>query len=282
MERHRNPSDSEAKHFSAVVELRQYALHPGRRDVLIELFDRAFVETQEAVGMKVIGQFRDLDRPDRFIWLRGFEDMEQRRSALTAFYDGPVWAAHRDAANATMIDSDDVLLLRPAWPGAGFDLAGATRERTTTVTQALAAVSGPGLIAELSGPAENRGPQEPGQENSPVVLATIFHISPAGEAEFTTLFEREAAPLLARLGAPLIAAFVTEHAENTFPRHPVRENENVLAAFARFADAAAHTRYQAALAASGEWRKVSARLAPHFSQPAETLRLSPTSRSLLR
>ena len=48
----------------SVIELRQYMLHPGQRDALIELFDREFVETQEAVGMRVIGQFRDLGRPD--------------------------------------------------------------------------------------------------------------------------------------------------------------------------------------------------------------------------
>ncbi len=43
-----------------VVELRQYTLHPGKRDVLIDLFDREFLETQEEVGMRIIGQFRDL------------------------------------------------------------------------------------------------------------------------------------------------------------------------------------------------------------------------------
>lgn len=52
-----------------VVELRRYTLHPGRRDVLIDLFDRELVESQEAVGMAVLGQFRDLDDPDRFVWL---------------------------------------------------------------------------------------------------------------------------------------------------------------------------------------------------------------------
>ena len=30
---------------SPIVELRRYTLHPGRRDTLIELFDREFVET---------------------------------------------------------------------------------------------------------------------------------------------------------------------------------------------------------------------------------------------
>src|SRR5687767_8379878 len=89
-----------------IVELRLYTLHPGSREVLIELFDREFVESQEAVGMKIIGQFRDLSDPNRFIWLRGFRDMTTRAQALTSFYTGPVWKTHRDVANATMIDSD--------------------------------------------------------------------------------------------------------------------------------------------------------------------------------
>ncbi|HEY1385444.1 MAG TPA: hypothetical protein VGF43_17605, partial [Dongiaceae bacterium] len=44
-----------------VTELRQYTLHPGQRDALIDLFDREFVETQEDAGIRVMGQFRDLD-----------------------------------------------------------------------------------------------------------------------------------------------------------------------------------------------------------------------------
>src|SRR5882724_4235763 len=73
-----------------IVELRQYTLHPGKRDVLIDLFDREFVESQEALGMKVIGQFRNLDNPNRFVWLRGFQDMPSRAQALKDFYGGPV------------------------------------------------------------------------------------------------------------------------------------------------------------------------------------------------
>lgn len=96
-----------------IVELRQYTLHPGRRDDLIELFEREFVEPQEAAGMELLGTFRDARRPDRFVWLRGFTDMESRKQALTDFYGGPVWQEHRNAANDTMLDSDNVLLLRP-------------------------------------------------------------------------------------------------------------------------------------------------------------------------
>ncbi|MEV4282445.1 NIPSNAP family protein [Actinoplanes xinjiangensis] len=99
-----------------IVELRQYTLHPGRRDDLIALFDREFVEPQEESGMAVLGRFRDRDRPDRFVWLRGFPDMAVRLRGLREFYGGPVWKEHGPAANDTMLDSDDVLLLREIVP----------------------------------------------------------------------------------------------------------------------------------------------------------------------
>jgi NIPSNAP len=103
-----------------VVELRRYTLHPGRRDDLVHLFEREFVETQQAVGLQVLATFVDPARPDTFVWLRGFAGMAERLQGLQAFYGGPVWQTHRDEANATMIDSDDVLLLRPItpWPAA--------------------------------------------------------------------------------------------------------------------------------------------------------------------
>jgi hypothetical protein len=96
-----------------IYELRQYTLHPGRRDTLIELFEREFVESQEALGMRLVGTFRDLGDPDKFVWVRGFPDMPSRAQALSDFYYGPVWRTFSKEANATMIDSDDVLLLRP-------------------------------------------------------------------------------------------------------------------------------------------------------------------------
>ncbi|RSM77008.1 NIPSNAP family protein [Kibdelosporangium aridum] len=97
-----------------IVELRQYTLKPGARDTLVDIFEKHFVHTQEVLGITLIGLFYDLDDPDRFVWLRGFEDMAKRKEALIAFYEqGEAWKTHGRAANATMLDSDDVLLLEP-------------------------------------------------------------------------------------------------------------------------------------------------------------------------
>ncbi|HET7923587.1 MAG TPA: NIPSNAP family protein [Rhodanobacteraceae bacterium] len=138
--RYREPMES------AVLELRQYTLHPGRRDELIDLFEREFVESQEAVGMELVGTFRDLERPNRFVWIRGFPDMASRAASLQAFYGGPVWAAHREAANATMIDSDNVLLLRPAADDGGFDRSPTSRSQSLVLA----------TICHLAAPADDR------------------------------------------------------------------------------------------------------------------------------
>ncbi|MDX8526268.1 NIPSNAP family protein [Mesorhizobium sp. MSK_1335] len=244
---------------SPVVELRQYTLKPGQRETLIALFDREFVETQEATGMTVIGQFRDLDRPDMFVWLRGFEDMRTRKDALSAFYGGPVWAAHRDAANATMIDSDDVLLLKPAWAGAGFDLSGLQRSTAAGAESMSDGSRLPGFV-EIS----------------------IHHLRPGTEAGFAERFQAEAVPQLAANGARLLGAFISEHSENTFPRLPVRAADNVFIIVTGFDDDDAHAGYRAALAASPAWRAVREALQVDSTKPLETLRLTPTARSLLR
>src|SRR5713101_5132138 len=116
----RAQTDGSASAPDTVMELRQYTLHPGERDVLIDVFERNFVEGQEVEGMRIIGSFRDLDNPDRFVWLRSFPDMGARAAALNGFYHGPVWKAHSAVANATMVDAANVLLLRAARPGTGF------------------------------------------------------------------------------------------------------------------------------------------------------------------
>lgn len=191
----------------AVIELRQYTLHPGRRDDLIALFEREFVETQEAAGMILIGQFRDLDDPDRFVWLRGFRDMAARKSALEAFYGGPAWRAHRETANATMIDSDNVLLLRPLDGAAGFTLG----ER--------------GAIGEDR--------PSPGR-----ILAGVHALTGPGDP-LPVRFLETGRPVLKDAGAASVAVFGTKHVANTFPALPVRECEEVLVWIAAFADPAA-------------------------------------------
>jgi NIPSNAP protein len=237
-----------------VVELRQYTLHQGMRDTLIELFDKEFVESQEALGMKIVGQFRDINDPSRFVWLRGFRDMPSRAEALKSFYSGPVWKAHSKAANATMIDSDNVLLLCPARPTSGFSFENSQRPALGT--------------SDI--------PKE-------LIVATIYYFSAPSDVDFADFFERSMKPVLRDSGASILAYFITESSENTFPALPVREGERVFVWFSRFRDEAAYEDHAIALVRSPSWRDVVLKeLACRLKDPPEVLRLSPTARSQLR
>lgn len=168
---------------SPVVELRQYTLKPGARDTLVSLFEAEFVESQEELGIAIGGIFHDLDNPDRFVWMRGFASIEERKDALTAFYFGSeAWKRHGRAASATMVDSDDVLLLRPTDPP--------------------------------------RPPHPPGADRNERVIITVWlHRPGEGTCNWLT---RDIQPVLARALGTTVAAWRTEPAQNSFPALPVR------------------------------------------------------------
>jgi hypothetical protein len=232
-----NPVDTAC----TVVELRRYALHRGARETLIELFEREFVETQEAVGIRVLGTFRDVDDPDSFVWLRGFANMSARAVGLRAFYEGPVWAEHRSAAAATMIDSDNVLLLRP--------------------------------LNKASQLAMNRRQRPPTSAATGFASITICPLQSARVDAFRDIFDREIAPALDRTGANVRATFVTDHSFNNYPRLPVREAE-VFVWLSLFADEEAQVEHAARL-------DLRTTPTEHLADDIETIRLEPTARSLL-
>jgi NIPSNAP protein len=272
-----------------IVELRQYTLFPGRRDELIELFEREFVTGQEAAGITLLGSFRDLGDPDRFVWLRGFPDMAARAVALAAFYGGPVWRRHREAANATMIDSDDVLLLRPVGdapllgggssaassasgvPASGFPASASSAPGfpAPAFPDPASSASGfpaPGFPASASSASGFPAPASSAAASSaPGFPSSAFRSSGFSSSDefgltvclgaapfgeaFTGFFEGRVRPLLTSSGAVPLAVLRTEYAANNFPALPIREGEHAFVWLTRGAPGAAQR-----LAADELWR----------------------------
>jgi quinol monooxygenase YgiN len=235
---------------AGIADLRQYTLHPGRRDDLIDLFESHFVAGQEDAGMHIVGQFRDLDDPDRFVWLRAYDSWSARGEALAAFYYGPVWQAHRDRANATLIDSDDALLLRPVQLGPGYPRFG-------------------------TAPCDDVEPTS-------VVGITVVYRDRAVDAPFCELIVNDVASVLSDTGGEAVAVLVSDPSPNNFPALPLRD-ENAVAWINRFEDDAAYAEHRRQLSDSPVWRN---ELLPTLLQtaklPMQQLRLRPTPRSQLR
>ncbi len=232
-----------------VIELRQYKLEPGTRDAFVALFEDKLLDSQEAVGMRLVGQFRDRDDGDRFTWIRAFADMPARERALNNFYFGPIWKANRGAANPMLIDNDNVLLLRPAAPGLGF---------------------GPAAARNVAAPPK-------------AVWAIIEYLWKAPDEGFASLFRDRMKPALEAAGVDVLGAYVPVDAPNGFPQLPVREDRKLLVWFVRgeshddLADKLHRARQ------SARWQgDIAAALGAAEERVPQILHLDPTPQSALR
>ena len=176
--------------------------------------------------------------------------MPRRTQALKAFYGGPVWKAHREVANSTMIDSDNVLLLRPAHASSGFQLDRSIRPA-------------PGMSNSSEG----------------IFVATIFYFDAPVGVTFIDFFERELKPALTNVGAPVLAYFVTETSANTFPALPVREGEHVFVWFSAFGGSAKYEDFATGFAQRAD---LAGELNSYLKRSPQILKLSATARSRLR
>lgn len=235
----------------AVFELRRYRLRPGGREPLIKLFDSEFVEPQEALGMRIEGAFRDVGDPDAFVWVRSFKDMKARTEALKSFYSSAIWKKHGPAVNATMLNSDNVLLLKPAGNVQPF-CHNLSREQEVERTKSQG-----------------------------FVVVNICSLAPRTEDEFAKFFNENALPIMQDAGARVEAVFVTERGVNGFPRLPVREGETVLVWLECHKDEESAARYRERLSQNVSWTDdVYPRMDGQCWRRIEAAHLIPASRSL--
>jgi hypothetical protein len=236
-----------------VVELRQYTTLPGKRDALIQLYEDQFIESQEAAGISLPGQFRVVGFPNRFDWLQGFSSMPARKADFEAFYGGAAWKSLRNEVNSLLLENGNVILLHPAHDGSGFPAPPPRPPRGNT-----AAPKG-------------------------LVVATIYYLGSNGGAQFDASFERTIRPVVSAHGASVIATFVTDHTPNNFPKLPVREDVNLFVWFACFADESAYNTYGRSLSDDPRWWTVEGEFAlDGMYIPPEVDVLQPTPRSSLR
>jgi hypothetical protein len=241
------PAMTNASTGFTVVELRRYTLKDGGREAFVRYFDTLFPEAFQQLGAIALGQFTEPHDANKFTWMRAFRSMDARAIANAGFYYGPVWKEHREKLNGLMVDSDDVLLLRPLGPGHGVTLLGAVDPV-----------------------------REPGGAQGAVV-AQIFAL---GKAD-ADAFAQSAGPVFARYraaGAREAGLLATLDAPNNFPQLPVRTDGHYLVWLGLFENLQSAERFRALagqaaaeLAQSGQLR-----------EPPTLLVLQPTSRSRLR
>ena len=178
------------KDFQA-IEFRRYTIKPGARQHFAQYFDTYFPDAFEQQGAIVAGSFLERRDQNGFTWIRGFHSIDARAVLNAAFYYGPLWKEHRQAVNALIDDSDNVMLLRPLTPDRGIPILPAV----DPVTEANGAQG--------------------------VVVAQIFSV----KSDSVEVFAKDAEPTFAAYratGAREAGVLVTLDLKNNFPQLPVR------------------------------------------------------------
>ena len=188
-----NEAMDHTKHLTdfQVIEFRRYTIKDGERQHFAEYFESYFPEAFQQMGAIVFGQFFERKNPVGFTWLRGFKNTDARAIINAGFYYGPLWREHSSTMNSLMVDSDNVLLLRPLSP-----------ERRVLVLPAVDPIK------------EGKGAQG-------VVVAQMFAVKPNSVDAFAQQAEATFASYRAA-GAREAGVLVTLDVPNNFPQLPVR------------------------------------------------------------
>lgn len=236
-----------------VVELRNYLLAEGATADFFRYFEEHFLFSQRDEGMHLLGQFEVVGEPNRFVWIRGFNDMPARFRGLSGFYGGAFWEAHRSRANAMLRENDDVHLLRPLGP---IDI----------------------LTGGLS--LEDRASEPPGTLRPDTGLVVVDFYRAAGAlARLVTFFEERMQPALVEQGHQVLGHFIAELTPNDYPRLPVIQDPALLVVLSAYRDHADCARLTTA------WRMTTTArddLPALLTAEVTTLSLRPTVRSVIR
>jgi hypothetical protein len=187
-----------------VLELRNYVTRPGQRDKFISYFEADFIDTQNALGGYILGQFRVKDADDNFFWIRGFNDMASRSRYLPEFYRGSFWRERRNYVNDMLVNNDNVYLLKPL------------------------------SLSEDSPDAAINSDEFGGKKG---LLVVDYYVANTRLKELIGFFKSKYLPLLKSYDVST-TPWVSELSENDFPGLPVFQDKNLLVTITPFKDEA--------------------------------------------
>lgn len=241
-----------------VIELRNYLLKDGATGDFIRYFEDHFLFSQREEGMHVLGQFEVVEEPNRFVWIRGFENMQARFRGLSGFYGGPFWQAHSSQANGMMLEHHNVHLLRPLGH--------------------IAALTGGRSLEDLASEPPGAFPPHAG-----LVAVDFCRTQPGALDRVIGLFEQRLLPALVKQGQQMLGHFVAELTPNNYPRLPVIQDATLLVVLSAYPDREHYASSRTEGTTGDGWCPVlEGEMRALLAADVSTVLLRPTAKSLIR
>jgi hypothetical protein len=97
-----------------LFELRQYRMRPGQRDNWVNFMESVIIPFQISKGMVVVGSFIGETDPDLYVWIRRFEDEQERERLYEAVYQSDYWKNEVAPKTSEMMDREQMVITRLA------------------------------------------------------------------------------------------------------------------------------------------------------------------------
>lgn len=95
-----------------LFELRQYRVYPGQRDGWVKFMEDVIIPFQVSKGMVIVGSFVAEEDPDAYVWIRRFENEQEREQLYKAVYESDHWKNEIAPRVSEMLDRPQMVITR--------------------------------------------------------------------------------------------------------------------------------------------------------------------------
>ena len=96
-----------------LFELRQYRMRPGQRENWVKFLEEVIIPFQVSKGMVIVGSFvGEEEGSDLQVWIRRFEDEQERERLYQAVYETDRWQNEILPRVRELIDREKMVITR--------------------------------------------------------------------------------------------------------------------------------------------------------------------------
>jgi len=93
-------------------ELRQYHIRPGQQASWVKCMEEEIIPFQVKMGMVILGSFVGEEDESVYVWIRRFENEQERKRLYDAVYQSDYWKNEISPRVPTMIDREQIKVTR--------------------------------------------------------------------------------------------------------------------------------------------------------------------------
>jgi hypothetical protein len=95
-----------------LYEIRRYQVKPGRRDEWVRYMEETIMPYLIERGMSVMASFLDEEDESGYIWIRRFEDEQERVELYAAVYESDRWQREISPVVSDLVLLDEITVTR--------------------------------------------------------------------------------------------------------------------------------------------------------------------------